>query len=353
VYTCYTATQLEYIHKKHVDSTPLTVAGLQFGNDINMAKAAWKAPFLGGTTPAAFTISSTVSKVARTIKNLSYNKYASSVAGIGFVGEATTLTVSDFALDKVSFNRAYVDDRSTKANTFEVAFVGTVAGKATTATLTNVSVNMSGNFGYKEYTLTSTGDSKADVNVNAIMQGIGGLVGLTGTATLNKVSVKGALIEGYTSLGGFIGRAYGDVTIDDKCKSAITAFKSNYSDPSATNIEMNFARIGGGIGYQALKSANVTVKNGATTNDVTVTLPSGGENKLYVKVAAGTGNKLYSFSRNQQWVGFSGTEENPALYNGIVTIGWSNYVSPTFNASGDVVQPTGTVGLYTWTAKAN
>jgi hypothetical protein len=348
----YTASQLEYIHSQDPTTPSL---GLNFGNDIDMVNAAWTAPFGNATTAAAFTIASTASGVARTIKNLSYNKYANSVQGIGFVGHATTLTVSDFALDKVSFNRAYVDDRSTSANTFEIAAIGAVAGRVTTgtATLSNVSVNLSGNFGYKEYTLTSTGDNKADVNVSATQQGIGGLVGMSGAAALSAVSVKGALIEGYTSLGGFIGRAWGNVTINNKCKSAITAFKSNYSDPAAANIEMNFARIGGGIGYQGLTTANVTVLPGATTNTVSATLPSGGEDKLYVKVSAGTGNKLYSFSRNQQWVGFSGTENAPAAYTGTVSISGASYVSPGFNAAGDVVQPTGTVGLYTWTAKAN
>lgn len=350
-YTIYTASQLEYVHAND-PSTP--AAGLTFGNNLNMAKAAWKAPF-GNGTAAQFDIASTAPWVTRTIKNLSYNKYLSSVAGIGFVGNATTLNVSDFALENVSFNRAYVDDRSTSKNTFEVAFVGAIAGKATTtANITRTTVKLADNFGYKAYTLVSTGDLKADVNVNPKQQGIGGLVGITGTAALSSVSVSGNLIEGYTSLGGFIGCAGGDVTIDGFCKSQIKAFKSNYSDPAAANIEMNFARMGGGIGYQASASGNVTIDDGASTSTVSVTLPAGGEDKLYVKVKAGTGNKLYSFSRNQQWVGFSGTEEAPAAYSpGFVTIAGAKYVSPTFGADGSLNSLGSNLPLYTWTAKAN
>ena len=349
-YTIYTASQLQYVHNKKLT----TAVGLTFGNNLNMAKAAWKAPFGNGTTAAQFDIASTAPWVTRTIKNLSYNKYENTVKGIGFVGHATTLNVSDFALENVSFNRAYVDDESTTANKFEVAFVGAIAGKATTtANITRTTVKLADNFGYKAYTLVSTGDKKAKVNVNPQLQGIGGLVGITGKADLSRVSVSGNLIEGYTSLGGFIGRAWGDVDIDGFCKSQIKAFKSNYSDPAATNIEMNFARIGGGIGYQASNSAYVKVLSGASTSTVSVTLPAGGEDKLYVKVAAGTGNKLYSFSRNQQWVGFSGTEDDPEVYGGTVTIGDPNYVSPKFDTDGSLKSLGTDLPLYTWTAKAN
>ncbi len=84
-----------------------------------------------------------------------------------------------------------------------------------------------------------------------------------------------------------------------------------------------------------------------------MTLPAGGADKLYVKVSAGTGNKLYSFGLNQQWVGFSGTENAPAAYTGTVTIGTTNYVSPTFNAAGALNNLAPNQPLYTWTAKAN
>lgn len=332
-------------------------------NDIDLnndPEGKWLQPINGKSTGL------TINGNKHTISNINLNnfpdeKYQSdhgmSIAGVGFIGKAAgDLTVTNLTLKDVKFTKDYNNQQAGKAKTFKVAGVGGLAGEvAGDISLNGVTVTLADNFGYSSY----TAKSGQTVEVDATKVGVGGLVGIAaGNADLKTVVVNGALIQGYTSLGGFIGVTTGNIDIDKNCKSNITAFKSNYSDPSATNIEMNYGRIGGAVGYVAAAS-NVTIKYGATTNDVVATLPAGAEGELYVSVSAGTGNKLWSWSRNQQWIGFSASEAAPGTGIGTVTIGKTsstnyNYVTPTFKADGTLNDlATGATALYTWTAKAN
>lgn len=347
----YTATQLATYMGKTGDIT------INLGNDIDLnndPEKKWTKTIGAGTAGEVNIIGN-----KHTISNINLNNLEkkNKTQNVGFIGAATTLTVTNLTLDNVQFTMAYVN-KGDDNDTFKATGVAGLAGSATGAiSLTNVTVNLAANFGYSGYTASGEGNT---VEVDATKVGIGGLVGIAGEgdAVLKQVVVNGALIQGYTSLGGFIGVTTGNIAIDEKCKSNITAFKSNYSAPSATNIEMNYGRIGGAVGYVAAVK-NVTIAYGATTKNVSATLPAGGEGKLYVSVNAGTGNKLWSWSRNQQWIGFSATEDDPDKAIGTVTIGKSatenyDYLTPEFDTDGSLKKlGTGKTALYTWTAKAN
>ena len=354
----YTATQLTTYMGTDAET-------INIMNDIDLnndPEGKWLQPINGDATNGL-----TINGNNHTISNINLSnfpdeKYQSdnsmSIAGVGFIGKAAGfLTVSDLTLDNVQFTKDYNNQQAGKAKTFKVAGVGGLAGEVTGAiTLSGVTVNLAADFGYSSY----TAKSGQKVETDATLVGIGGLVGIAGgAATLSKVVVNGALIQGYTSLGGFIGVTTEDITIDKDCKSNITAFKSNYGDSSASNIEMNYGRIGGAVGYVAA-AKNVTIAYGATTNDVVATLPAGAEGKLYVSVKAGSGYKLWSWSRNQQWIGFSASEAAPGTAIGTVSIGKSatesdEYVTPTFDATSGALDDiaTGKKALYAWTAKAN
>lgn len=351
--TIYTATQLAQAHKANTTTT-LTIA-----NSMDMVNTPdWDEPFANNATAANFTIKASTTTAIHTIKNISYNNYtAAKLSGageaIGFVGNVATLTVTNITFDNVQFTKDYVRDAVTAANTYDFLAIGGIAGKATGAVLTNVTVNLADNFGYSSYKKVEAGDYKTSIVVDPALMGIGGLVGMNnGNVTLKKVAVKGKLIQGYTSLGGFIGySASGTISADKDCKSQITGFKSNYTNPLATNIELNFARIAGGIGY--VKAGNVTIADGASVSNVSATLPTGGSSKLYIKVNGSSGAILYNYGYNQQWVGFSGTEVSPWAYPGTVTIAGAAYKSPTFGADGSLNNLFPNLPLYTWTAKAN
>ena len=364
----YTASQFA----TYMDDADAAVT-IDLKNDIDLNNGnKWTAPIANSATAAAATIIGNNHKIS----NLDMSNYAMKVAtkGVGLFGVVTDLTVSDLTLDNVKFTKAYNNEGDSNGKTFKVAGVGALAGQVSgDVSISNVTVNLADNFGYSGYTASGFNT----VAVDAKTVGVGGLIGIAKFAdnkniTLTKTVVNGLLIQGYTSLGGFIGLVANiddntkstQVTINADCVSNITAFKSNYSDPSASNIEMNYGRIAGGIGYVACaesatpgtSSANVSVdvKAGATTNDVAVTLPSDGEGKLYVSVSAGSGVKLWSWARNQQWVGFSASEADPTYAIGTFMIGSAEYVTQTLKADGTWNNAgSGKTAFYTWTPKAN
>lgn len=321
---------------------------IQLQNNINMnSNEKFTAPIGNGASAAAVEVDGN----EFAISNVNLNKLAYNSKGIGLIGYATTLTVSDLTLDNVQFTKGYVA-HSTAASAYMIAAVGGLCGTASGAVdLDNVTVNLADGFGYSSYATGGTGA----VVVDATEVGIGGVIGIAeGNVDFDNVDVTGAQIQGYTSLGGFIGLAKNTVDIDAKCSSAITGFKVNYNDPAATNIEMNLARIAGGVGYQATATSDITIAAGATTSEVAISGDNYIEGKLYISVPTAGGARLYSYAKNQNWVGFCGTENTPAAYTGTVFVGTTQYVSPTFNATtGAVSVAAGKTGLYTWTAKAN
>ncbi len=332
---------------------------ITLGNNINLnndPNSLWTAPIGDGTGTV------TIVGGNHTIKNLNLNNLAYGSAGVGLVGAATDLTVSGLTLDNVQFTKAYTTHQ-TASSAYMISAVGGLAGLVTGDTdLDNVTVNLADNFGYSSYTVGGNGTQKVEVDATKV--GIGGVIGIAvGDIDFANVDVTGTKIQGYTSLGGFIGFTTGASTFDKKCSSAITGFSINYNDPAATNIEMNIARAGGFIGYT---TDNVTIKNGATTNDVAISGDGYKTSKLYVSVAAGEGVKLYNYAANQQWIGFSENGNIPCTSIGRVLKKETNsdgsnftpYIAQNFDGNGNLAA-LGTTGtknnqaLYTWTVKAN
>lgn len=359
----YTASQFEVLHTKNV-ATPADVT-IKLGNDLNMAKAEWTAPFCNDATAYAFTLQSAKEKVNHTIKNLSYNKYASTVQGIGLVGNAAALTLTDITLDNVQFTAEYFDNKNTSKE-FKVAFVGGVAGIATGAVdFDRVTVNLANNFGYSAYTITNTASLFGSIEVNPDNLGIGGFIGkAVGAVSLDQVNVKGALIQGYTCLGGFVGQADAAVSIDQNSptsasKSDITAFKSNYSNPAATDIEMNYARIAAGVGYVKIASTpqDITIGTSSkkpTATAVAVTVPAGKTGRTYVSLGSGTGATLWNYAKGQDWIGFCGTETDPGKQLGTISINGSNkWKIPAVATGATAFTPlaVGELPFYVWTSK--
>jgi len=363
--TVYTAAQLEQLH-----ATDVSAGGaggtIVMGNDVNMANAAWKAPF-GNAAPNAYSITSTDAKT-RTIKNLSYNGYENSVKGVGFFGNTANLTVTNIKFDNVSFTKDYLINQDDGSKTFDRSFIGGICGQATgTVAITNSTVNLADNFGYSSYTVVSHKPSPASIPVDATLMGIGGFVGsvTSGDITLVKATVKGAMIQGYTSLGGFFGEvtpaAAKTIKFDKKCVSNIAAFKSNYSNPAANDNELNLWRAAAGIGYIAFTTTavNQTLTIGSdntapTATPVVITDPAGKEGRNFVGLGTGAGQTLWSYTKGQNWIGMCGTESAPGLTttSNQITIGADTYEVP--QVAGTAFAPVANAGdknLYNWVKK--
>ena len=356
----YTASQFERLHTKDV-ATPAAVT-IKLGNDLNMAKAAWKAPFGNGATAFAFSLTSVTTNVNHTIKNLSYNKYEYTVKGVGLVGKAAALTMSDITLDNVSFTAEYFDNKDTNKE-FKVANIGGIAGTTTGAVdLDRVTVNLANDFGYSAYKIVNTASLTGTIEVDPAKLGIGGFIGIAeGTVTLDQVNVKGALIQGYTCLGGFVGQAQDDIDVDQytpvvASKSEIAAFKSNYSNPLADDMEMNFARIAAGFGYvNPAATPAITIGTSGkkpTATPVAITVPAGKTGKTFVALgSAGSGQTQYMYSAGQPWIGFCGTEAAPAPVLGAISIDGKAYVVPTVVGTAFKLDNAPALNLYNWVKK--
>lgn len=364
--TVYTAAQLEQLHATDA-GTGITIV---MGNNVNMANAAWKAPF-GNGAAAAYEIKSDDSDVAnttRTIKNLSYNGYENSVKGVGFFGNTTTLTVKDIKFDNVQFTKDYLINDDDNSKTFNRRFIGGICGQATgTVTIARSTVNLANNFGYSSYAVESHKPSPTPIPVDAKAMGIGGFVGsvTSGIITLQKATVKGAMIQGYTSLGGFFGVvtpvAAKTISFDKDCVSNIAAFKSNYSNPAANDNELNLWRAAAGIGYIAFtgnagagESQTITIGSAGTApkaTPVVITVPAGKEGRNFVGLGTGAGQTLWSYTKGQNWIGFSGEEEHPDYTNNLnaITIGADTYEVP--QVAGTAFAPVAALALYNWVKK--
>lgn len=357
----YTATQLAQAHKALATT-------LKIANSLDMVNTPdWDEPFVNLAAATAFTMSTVPANAIHTIKNISFNNYkATKLDGkgeaIGFAGNVAALQVSNITFDNVQFTKEYLIDAVDLVNTFAYNAIGGIAGKATTVTLENVTVNLAANFGYSSYKKVTSATHPATIPVDASQMGIGGFVGIaSGAVTLNHVSVKGALIQGYTSLGGFIGQAQDAVNIDQTAtkasKADITAFKSNYSNPAATDIEMNYARIAAGVGYVNPAAQNVTIGKAnlkPTATAATITVPSGKTGRTFVALGSGSGQTLYNYAAGQDWIGFFGTEAFPDTQIGTISINGVTYVVPQKDPANDtkwdaIAAPN--LPLYKWTAK--
>lgn len=359
--TVYTAAQLEQLHATDAG----TGINIVMGNDVNMANAAWKAPF-GNAAPAAYGITSTVANTTRTIKNLSYNGYTNTVTGVGFFGNTANLTVSDIKFDNITFTKDYLINDDDPTKTFDRSFIGGICGQATgVVAITRSTVNLANNFGYSSYAVESHTATPSVIPVNARFMGIGGFVGsvTSGDITLVKAAVSGSMIQGYTSLGGFFGvvtpAAGKTISFDKDCVSNIAAFKSNYSNPAANDNELNLWRAAAGIGYIAFTATavNQIINIGSTTTapkatPVVITVPAGKEGRNFVGLGTGAGQTLWSYTKGQNWIGICGTESAPGLTttSNVIRIGADNYAVP--QVAGTAFGPVApALALYNWVKK--
>ena len=216
----------------------------------------------------------------------------------------------------------------TASFTADKSGVGTICGKISAGDVTISDVTVTG------LSLVSAADKKAE--------NIGGLVGLVSGGTLTTVATEdeplsvAGTITGYSALGGFVGKAMGNVTI---AGTATVAVSSNFV--SGLDLDMKYARIGGLIGTLA-NNANATIAAGATATAPTHNFTA----KEYISDTGAANGTLYNFKTTglQTLIGFSGTTQltgkdaDNAKAFGTVKIGTTTQVEPTFGtANGGLV----------------
>ena len=192
----WTATQLGYMNTTALYNYTVGGHPLEIRNNIDLDNQKW--PGIMATSNLDIIINGN----GKTISNL--NLIGNSSVSVKFAGFYNTcyggLTVNDLTFDGVKTTIAGVS-----GGVYEHG-IGAIVGRAEgTATLTRVNVKLVGdNFG------------AAYPVKNAQTNYVGGLIGVAvGNASLigSQVDATGAILTGYKSLGGFIGKSMGDVTI--------------------------------------------------------------------------------------------------------------------------------------------
>ena len=234
-------------------------------------------------------------------------------------------------------------------NTYPVICIGALAGAVRTDGLNIKKVTV------KDAKLSSTGGATS----------IGGLFGQVGAAcaplTLSGVTVTGCEIEGYHDLGGFIGRAFGDVTIADLAAGGIDAtpaypaaavassvsnasFKANYNSATTTPaIDKQYLSMGNFIGYAAAaKAYKITCAaadvNATLTKDVSIFTNAGG----YIKHNEGV--NFYDYVFGQTLIGWSGDTQftTPVEIKTPTAANYQLYTSKTLTGGYDEAKGTAT-----------
>lgn len=169
-----------------------TAAGFTLQSDIDLDNKDWKG--INATAPYTITGNN------HTISNINIVNSAATITEAGFIANNTNTTT----IDHLSF-----DGVKTTINQLSSTLVGVgaVIGKAAGATLTNVDVKLAtGYFG------------SMNGNKNVTVSEIGGVIGEASAAvTLTGVAVDAtnAILAGHHSMGGFIGKATNNVTINN------------------------------------------------------------------------------------------------------------------------------------------
>lgn len=167
-----------------------------------------------------------------------------------------------------------------------------------------------------------------DLNMTAnTNKKIGGLIGANSAAVTLKDITTAGQINGYQMLGGIIGNAQNDVTINSS--TSTVTFKQDYD--SELNMDVNYARIGGFIG-SAQGTHDITIDENSTATEPTHAKVA----KEYVSsTTVGAGN-FYTYAQKQNFIGYCGanTTEAPVTV-GTVTIGGVNYMVPKFSTELD------------------
>ena len=294
----WTASQLGYQLTSAADFT------LQ--SDIDLDNKNWT----GIAPTAAYTISGNGHKISNI--NLVGNAGTTSEYA-GFIGyPSDNVTISGFNFDGV---KTTLKQNAEGSN---IIGVGAVIGKTgKTATLTNVDVKLAtGYFG----SLNGTANEK--------ISGVGGVIGFTGASsevTLKGVAVdvNGATFAGWYGLGGLIGQASGNVTInkiaavgDAPAKATsvtgLSEMEVTFLNTDAYDNDNNQGMTGYFIGTAVL-SKSIIISDVA---DINPTFTVGGKANL-AKAFNVSGSKMYTYSKGaQSLIGQSGFAAGKATING-------------------------------------
>lgn len=225
------------------------------------------------STAAVHTISNlnlsgdATSGLAKIIADNAADYTVAATSGIGFVKAATTVTVTNLTITNASCALGKYNETSTTSNKkFQASNIGALAGYATGAIITGLTVTLAGdNFGY-------TVDNKA-TNIGGV---IGNLAQAATATTITKASVTATgKIRGYYNLGGFIGgvtATAANVTIngtgDNACSATLGGFTVDYNN--GKTIDKNIGRVGGFIGSAGTLAANGVYYDGTLNNAITL-----------------------------------------------------------------------------------
>ena len=316
----YTASQLASFNGIGSDCT--------LNNNIDLNDKAWEGYAQKGTFEGAKVVDQDAADDAYpTIKNLNLKKDQATETNYAnglFTNNTGASTVKNLTLNGVEGVFAVAKDKG----------IGAIFATATNAvTISDVKI----------YSF--------DISNTAAMTGVGSLVGIAkATVTASKVYVDGT-IDGYSSLGGFVGTTNSGASFTDCDASSIT-FQQTYTSSKAMDID--YAKIGGFVGNVSASVA-VTITGGKAPESINYDKPS----KMYVSdTSAGTGN-FYTYEPRQTFIGFSGNANNTiAAKIGASSINGAGYcadalfgTSEAAGNNGDTHGTTPYTFLYTWPAK--
>ena len=194
-------------------------------------------------------------------------------------------------------------DPATAADVIKKTFtnLGVLVGSSTAPlNISNVNVEISGNFGAAAYTATAT-------KTNCVTN-VGGLVGSTVGATIASASVTATKIQGYGTIGGLIGsNGVGNIAVT-KSATSVGAYAITFSSPDLADL--TYAQVGSVLGKQAgtFAAANTFSIDADTYADGnTLSLPASA--KTYYSKVEGNVTNIYDFKHDAVNVlGYSGEE---------------------------------------------
>lgn len=309
----YTATQLARTWGYASDAN--------LANDIDLKSNAFKGITKGGNFEGIEVVRVKEDSEADTYPTIKNLKLEEGNNGLFAVINAAA-TISNITIDGVT-TALPTDANSTN--------IGAIAGKASAAvTIENVTVkniNIAG----------ATGKALSNV---------GGLIGqATAAIDVTDATVVGT-IDGYKSLGGFVGTT-NSASKFDGCDASAIAFKQTFNSPKAMDID--YATIGGFIG-NVTDAVAVTVTEGVAPATINYDKPA----KMYVSDTSSETGNFYTYEARQNFIGFSGNG-NSAVKIANSEINGTKYCADaafgTSKANEDNGHPHGTVPytyLFTW-----
>jgi hypothetical protein len=247
----------------------------------------------------------------RTIKNFDFFKQAITKDNTGNIGTAiergfiatasATVAVNDIKFSGVKGNFAsYNGNADTKSFKKTVKNLGAVVGSSSAPVyLTNVSVEITDNFGIAAF--TNVDKSKLQ---GTELPNIGGLIGYAnGEVIITNGQVTGSSIKGYGPIGGLVGflAANNDLTVQknsDNVKSSSKFSSYGIAYKSGDNSDFNYVKNGAVLGSleAATGKATINIEDNTAAN-WTYSFTNPGRSYIAEKVSATNVNE-YDFTRD-------------------------------------------------------